>query len=601
MGLTGVSECNSIEIEVKIKPMLIVYLLLSLFFALNSSVSSKVDFNFFQNQLGNFVVLACNPETGEGCGEEQPPQQEHHDVSEESRVEQIAQERGVGDDAGAKEAIAYGEYQEAKGETDRACGSGDSEGCNYYSHLALLKEQEYGAYRDYHLSQQGGTRAETQAEQQATSAAEEAAYGELQRSGDFNKAVEAAISKGGGSLPSELRGALIGRIAKAAGVTPQQAIDKAIEVESQRSDATANSIAGAAAFASKASGQGVKEMMEASMKGAAVKDSSLKGQVAAGVAAANASGASREERNRIAIQTAYEKYNTSGLSTVQAEDELGPALAGLQISRQDLEKQLETLGAPHSFANSVGSAWEKFRESSPVASYGFINFDVTSREPIPSQGNSNNAVEPARNRLLELRDYALKHGADSRVFSHLDKILQEGRITILPADELKRRTSSFSSSLTPAGFYDSETDTIVISADYADEPDLILHEAIHRSAYIGNPGHRDWIIEKFGINNASKLEEGVTEAVVVFGLEGRRVYDPEIAVIREEFVEAIQKNSSRSPEYSYAVILEAGLAGNFQRLAEEMGGGDLDKGIKTINEILDRTHKAWEFDIRDEH
>ncbi len=223
----------------------------------------------------------------------------------------------------------------------------------------------------------------------ALKAAEQA----IQGGGSFDDVVKAALDKGGDDLRPDQRAALIGQIAKAAAssgskvqITPEQAVEKAIEIE-KANGSPANVLAGVAAIAAESAGGNVQQIATAALEGSKASGAGLttEQQIAFAVAAANASGGSTQEKVSGTVKAVYEWAQKNGASP----QEVGEALAGLQTSQAGIQNQLQALSATQTFSQAAAEAWQTWRTEHTTPTVGAIQpaapstSTVTPPAPVP--------------------------------------------------------------------------------------------------------------------------------------------------------------------------------------------------------------------------
>lgn len=212
-------------------------------------------------------------------------------------------------------------------------------------------------------------------------------------------------------------------------------------------------------------------------------------------------------------------------------------------------------------------------------------------------------LREAKDILNELKRFCIEHRPASSLCKEINpgEALDPGSIHVVFGDTMVKR---FKQSETAGGFYEPNSQQIVLRRDVAYEAILCAHEGVHKSCYRTNPqaateltqsllrGNTSQISQE-GIarRNTINLVEGVTDFVAEFGsklagVRGEAGYVEQVNAIKEGVIPAIMQNSGLSQEEATAVIIEAALKGDFGGLFKAVGGGDLDKGVDLVNEIF---------------
>lgn len=198
---------------------------------------------------------------------------------------------------------------------------------------------------------------------------------------------------------------------------------------------------------------------------------------------------------------------------------------------------------------------------------------------------------------------AKQNGADSSSFLSTDSIVNDRKFIVLTNNQMAYYSPTNSQSgekenSPPAGFYDSLSGMLVFNKESDLSVDTLDHETIHRAADITTPDYWDIISRDLGVNNASKLREGTTEALTqrVNALRGTPiggVYQPEVAAIEGDLVNLIKENSGKDDSQALGLIIEAGVGGKYEKMIKVVGNGNYSEGVRKMNEFLDKTHKSY--------
>lgn len=219
----------------------------------------------------------------------------------------------------------------------------------------------------------------------------------------------------------------------------------------------------------------------------------------------------------------------------------------------------------------------------------------------------------ARDSLTAVRDFTAEHlrGIDPASAQQLkqmnvSQVVDPDRIHLVPSgimDEIGHSRSTGVQIPRPGG------GDLLISEASSHPASTILHECGHDLCFSNNPTYQNTLRTMVGNANSTKLIEGVDEFITRRGLtlsrnsaEGQsglridHIYQAQVEAI-DEIVTTIERNAGLTRDTAQAVVMEAGLTGNYQRVVQTLGTNksllgrnvDAQKGQSILVDILNRT------------
>ncbi|RJP47577.1 MAG: hypothetical protein C4584_00295 [Armatimonadetes bacterium] len=210
-------------------------------------------------------------------------------------------------------------------------------------------------------------------------------------------------------------------------------------------------------------------------------------------------------------------------------------------------------------------------------------------------------IEGLRTAAEDLRDYAIKNGADPASFNRISirDMIDPEKMFILDENNMKRLCGEYA-----AGCFIIRDGVIMIRQDYVDR---IYHTGAHEAYHmfdLQNRGFRqaELLQALGGITNVRKLEESVVEylaqitSVMTKNSATYVAYSPHVRALVDEILPKIPQKKGvlgalgkkGSDAGADAVVIESALGTGNVKFIMKVGGGDFNKGAGILKGILDK-------------
>lgn len=207
--------------------------------------------------------------------------------------------------------------------------------------------------------------------------------------------------------------------------------------------------------------------------------------------------------------------------------------------------------------------------------------------------------------INNLKNLLVERGVDAESLKAVDveKVIKPGDIQLVPDELMSKKI---------VGYYDPDTGVTKIKESAKGNPVFVIHESLHKISRTANPEGKVWLVENLGDEDATKIEEGLTETYTIiaknlvnnpdyynhlrelddenfeFQLGSKvymdvlkeRVYVPHTQRMSGSFIKEVSNHLGVSRCEAFLQISTDYLKGDFQAIVDKAGG------VQAVRELL---------------